>query len=76
MKKEIIFDYDYFDNLESAPAHYQMIINEAKKAQEKAYAPYSEFRVGSALELENGKIILYYGKKSLYFALDNLLLED
>lgn len=34
-----------------------MIIREARKAQQKAYAPYSEFRVGSALELDDGTII-------------------
>lgn len=57
MKKEITFDYEYFASLEDAPRSYQLIIEEAKKAQLKAYAPYSEFRVGSALELEDGLII-------------------
>lgn len=32
-------------------------IEEAKKAREKAYAPYSKFKVGAALELKDGTII-------------------
>ena len=37
----------------------QEIIIEAKKAQEKAYAPYSNFRVGAVLECKDGTI--FYG---------------
>ncbi len=33
------------------------LVEEADKATENAYAPYSAFRVGAALLLENGKII-------------------
>lgn len=34
------------------------LIEEAKKATLKAYAPYSDFLVGAALLLENGKIVI------------------
>ncbi len=33
------------------------LINRAKMASEKAYAPYSKFQVGAAVWLENGEII-------------------
>lgn len=33
------------------------LISEAKKAREKAYVPYSKFKVGAALLTEEGKII-------------------
>ncbi len=33
------------------------LINKAKKASEKAYAPYSSFQVGAAVLLDNGEII-------------------
>lgn len=32
------------------------LINEAFKASQKAYAPYSNFKVGAALEAKNGRI--------------------
>jgi cytidine deaminase len=37
----------------------EQLIEEAKKAREKAYAPYSKFQVGAALLTEDGK--LYHG---------------
>ncbi|TND02598.1 MAG: cdd [Bacteroidetes bacterium] len=33
------------------------LLAEARKAAEKAYAPYSEFHVGAALLLENGTVV-------------------
>ncbi|HPG42496.1 MAG TPA: cytidine deaminase, partial [Acholeplasmataceae bacterium] len=32
-------------------------IQEALNARDKAYVPYSHFKVGAAIELKNGKII-------------------
>ncbi len=43
-----------FDELQN---DYKELINKAKEQVRKAYAPYSEFHVGAAIELENGKII-------------------
>ncbi|WP_445490354.1 cytidine deaminase [Niallia sp. 03133] len=37
----------------------QQLIEEAKKAREKAYVPYSKFKVGAALLTEDGKV--YHG---------------
>jgi cytidine deaminase len=34
----------------------EMLINEAKKAMEKAYVPYSKFQVGAALLTVEGKV--------------------
>lgn len=34
------------------------IIKLARKAQESSYSPYSKFRVGAALEMKDGKVIL------------------
>lgn len=36
----------------------KMLVNKAKEAAEKAYAPYSNFLVGAALLLEDGTIIV------------------
>lgn len=56
MKKKIIetkVEIYSFEELESAE---QSLINIAKDQVFKAYAPYSEFHVGAAVELENGEI--------------------
>ena len=37
----------------------KQLIEEAKKAREKAYAPYSKFKVGAALLTTDGKV--YHG---------------
>ena len=42
-----------FEELEASKQH---LINKAKEQVLKAYAPYSEFHVGAAVELENGEI--------------------
>ena len=34
------------------------LINEAKKAQKNAYAPYSNYKVGAAVLTENGEIVI------------------
>ncbi|HZZ76326.1 MAG TPA: cytidine deaminase, partial [Puia sp.] len=43
-----------FEELESDDAR---LFESARKATNDAYAPYSKFRVGAAVRLENGKII-------------------
>lgn len=43
----------HFDELSGS---YQQLINKAKEQVIKAYAPYSGFHVGAAVELENGEI--------------------
>ena len=58
--KEIItqtqlFVYEIFEEL---PIDIQSLMNQAVDVRKKAYAPYSRFRVGAALLLDNGKIIL------------------
>jgi len=46
-----------FDNLTELSAQERSLMSEAVAAREKAYAPYSNFKVGCALLLDNGKII-------------------
>ena len=45
-----IYSFEELDNVK------QHLINKAKEQVFKAYAPYSEFHVGAAIELENGEI--------------------
>ncbi len=46
-----------YDNLEELPENIQSLMNEASKARQKAYAPYSQFNVGTAILLDNGEIV-------------------
>lgn len=52
--KSIVVDYNSPAELND---ELQNLIQKAKNAAEKAYAPYSEFRVGAAVLLENNEII-------------------
>jgi len=56
MQKKIVetsFSMGTFDELNES---YKNLVNKAKEQIEKAYAPYSGFYVGAAVELENGEI--------------------
>ncbi len=52
--KSILVDYNSSAELDKKM---QELIENAKQAAEKAYAPYSKFKVGAAVLLENGEII-------------------
>jgi cytidine deaminase len=47
-----------FETLNELPNDIQDLMNQAVEIRKKAYAPYSQFRVGAALLLDNGKIML------------------
>lgn len=47
-----------FDSLNELSKDIQDLMNQAVEIRKKAYAPYSQFRVGAALLLDNGKIVL------------------
>ena len=58
MKKvKIESTFEVYDTVEEFASPIQALIQKASEARKKAYAPYSEFLVGAALELENGEII-------------------
>lgn len=58
MKKHIIeIRFTVFENINELPPKEKEIIRLAFDALENAYAPYSSFRVGAAVLLENGEII-------------------
>ncbi|RYJ40395.1 Cytidine deaminase [Flavobacterium anhuiense] len=54
----ITSSFTIFDNLNELPAEIQDLMNQAVEIRKKAYAPYSQFKVGAALLLDNGKVIL------------------
>ena len=50
---------------------YEKLVETAGKAKEKAYAPYSNFRVGAALLTEDGKIYTGCNVENISFGLTN-----
>lgn len=58
MKKiEISTSLTIFESVEELPIDVQKLVQNATEARKTAYAPYSNFNVGVALLLENGKMI-------------------
>lgn len=58
MKKfELICSIEEFSSISELPESEAVLIKEANDALQSAYAPYSKFRVGCALMLEDGTII-------------------
>jgi cytidine deaminase len=47
-----------FENLQELPESVKDLMEQAISIRKKAYAPYSKFRVGAAILLDNGKVVL------------------
>ncbi|MFT3795201.1 cytidine deaminase [Flavobacterium sp.] len=50
--------FSVFENLGELPTDIQDLMAKAVEIRKKAYAPYSQFRVGAALLLDNGTVVL------------------
>lgn len=49
---------DVYENFDELPADVQQLMERAFEARDQAYAPYSNFKVGAALLLENDEVII------------------
>ncbi|GEQ85582.1 cytidine deaminase [Patiriisocius marinistellae] len=59
MKKHIIETVlEVYDSITELPKDIQQLMNKAQEARDRAYAPYSSFMVGAALQLANGEVVL------------------
>ena len=56
-ERKFEFLFEVYDSIDELSAGDQQLLNEARNATAKAYAPYSNFHVGAAAKLENGKIV-------------------
>ena len=58
MKKiDINTTFTEYENIAELPENIQQLYAAAEEAREKAYAPYSHFKVGAAVLLANGEVI-------------------
>lgn len=57
-KKSISIDYLEYKSIDELPENDAILLSKAIEAAKGAYAPYSKFRVGAALRLKSGKIVL------------------
>jgi len=56
-KKEITINYEEYAEVGQTNEDVAQLVQKAKHASKTAYAPYSLFRVGAAVRLNNGKLI-------------------
>ncbi len=56
IKKEIVFEV--FENIQELSKQQAALVQKAIAASKLAYAPYSKFKVGAAVLLEDGKIVI------------------
>ncbi len=56
-KKEIQFQYCEYTSENQLSDEYKKLVEAAKQAAKTAYSPYSKFKVGAAVLLDNNKII-------------------
>ena len=54
---KIEIDLEVFESVSKLPFSIQKLMDKAHEARDRAYAPYSSFKVGSALQLNSGEII-------------------
>ena len=65
MKKiQINTTFTAFDSIDSLDNQTKELMHKAVEVRKQAYAPYSKFRVGAAILLENGKVVIGNNQES------------
>jgi len=57
-RKNLSFDITIYDNMEELLPEDRALILEAVAARKNAYAPYSNFQVGAAVQMANGEVVI------------------
>jgi len=58
---------EVYESAEVLPKADKKLLKAAKKAMKDAYSPYSKFKVGAALRLKNGKVIIGSNQENAAF---------
>ena len=56
-QKKFEFSFEVYAGIDELNAEDRQLLTDARNVTDKAYAPYSNFHVGAAAKLENGKIV-------------------
>lgn len=67
MKKEFKISYTHFDSKEELSISQRDLLDKALEAVDKAYAPYSKFKVGAAALLDGGTIVLGNNQENIAY---------
>jgi len=67
MQRSFQFSYEVFDSIAALNDSDANLLNCAKEITAKAYAPYSNFQVGSAAMLENGEVVVGTNQENASF---------
>lgn len=67
--KEIKIDtvFTVYNSFNELPEEVKGLMQEAVKVRKKAYAPYSKFKVGAAIELDNSQVVLGSNQENAAF---------
>lgn len=57
LHKQLSIDYSVFDTIDELALDEQELVRAAHKATSTSYSPYSNFEVGSAVQLQDGSIL-------------------
>ena len=66
-KLTITTELTVFESLAELPQSIQELMHKAQEARERAYAPYSRFKVGAALQLANGELVMGNNQENAAF---------
>lgn len=55
--KEYHFQFEEYPSLQALATEDQQLLQQARKATQLAYAPYSNFKVGAVAQMQNGEIV-------------------
>lgn len=56
-EKQITTTVQVYENMEELPPEVKLIMKKAQEIRDQAYAPYSKFKVGAAIQLEDDVIV-------------------
>lgn len=66
-RKSIKIEYDEYNSIELLEASDKELLLQAMNAADKAYSPYSGFKVGAAVRLGNGNIVIGNNQENIAY---------